>query len=101
MSEEAAVFRDGAQAEVNTHQVAFAIQDVHVLEYEYPADTTEAGEKAVGVMFKCDSGQCIRSTWNGHEANKAEADLYIYDPQQRAQILRAFRILIDAAHGKT
>jgi len=101
MSEEAAVFRNGSQAETNTHLVAFAIRDVHVLEYEYPADTTEAGEKAVGVMFKCDSGKCIRSIWNGHEANKAEADLYLYDPQHRAEILHAFRLLVDAAHAKT
>ncbi|HEY1941715.1 MAG TPA: hypothetical protein VGH40_06275 [Roseiarcus sp.] len=100
MSEEAAVFQGGAQTAVNSHQATFAIEDVHIIEYEYPADTTETGEKAVGVMFKCDAGNCIRSSWNGHESDKSEADLYVYDPTVRARILRAFGILREAARGK-
>jgi hypothetical protein len=101
MSEEAAVFQGGAQTAVNSHQATFAIEDVHIIEYEYPADTTETGEKAVGVLFKCDAGKCIRSSWNGQQSDKAEADLYIYDPALRARILRAFAILREAAGGKT
>jgi len=100
MSEENLVFRDGAQIGVNSHEVEFAIGDVHIIEYEYPSDTTESGEKAVGVMFKCNSGQCIRSTWNGHESAKGEADLYLFDAALRARILRAFMIVERAARGE-
>lgn len=97
MSEEAIVFRNGVQTAVNTHEAAFAIEDVEISEYAYPADVTETGEKAIGVLIKCDSGKCIRSKWNGEEAAADQSDLYVYDAALRAKILKAFHILKKAA----
>jgi hypothetical protein len=96
MSEEAIVFRDGAQTAINAHEVAFAIEDVRIFEYEYPSDTTETGEKAVGVMFRCKTGKCIRSKWNGQVSDAQEADLYLQDATLRGRILKAFAILAKA-----
>jgi hypothetical protein len=100
LSEEALVFRDGAQTAVNSHEAEFAIEDVHIIEYDYPADTTEKGEKAVGIMFKCRSGKCINSRWNGHPSAKEAVDLYLYDAALRERILRAFAIVEKAARGE-
>lgn len=93
MNEQAFVSHDGAQAAVHTHEVTFAIADVHVSEYAYPADTTENGEKAVGVMFKCRDGKCIKATWDGATSASDATDLYVYDATTRGQILRAFALL--------
>lgn len=93
MNEQAFVYRAGAQAAVHTHEVTFAIGDVHINEYAYPADTAENGEKAVGVMFKCRSGKCIKATWDGVTSASDATDLYVYDAAVRGQILRAFALL--------
>lgn len=93
MSEQAIVFRNGVQVEVNAHDAAFAIEDVDIFEYSYPSDATETGEKAVGVMLRCRSGACIRSRWNGSESAKDDTDFYLYDAVLRGRILRAFAIL--------
>lgn len=100
MSEEAVAFRDGARSAVNAHEATFAIEDVHISEYRYPADVTEAGEPAIGILIKCDSGKCIRSKWNGAESSTDQADLYVYDATARAKILEAFNTLKNAAGNR-
>jgi len=99
MSEKALVYRDGAQTAVNTHEAAFAITDVQILEYSYPSDTTEKGEKAIGILFKCKIGNCVHSMWNGAASDKAETDLSLNDSVARRRILRAFWILQAPAGG--
>lgn len=93
ISEQAIVSRNGAQAAVHTHEVTFAIEDVHITEYGYPADKTENGEKAVGVMFKCRAGKCIKATWDGATSASDATDLYVYDEKTREQILKAFALV--------
>jgi hypothetical protein len=97
MDEQALIFNGGVQTATNTHDVSFALEDVQVSEYRYPHDTTEAGEPALGILFKCNSGKCVRSRWNGAQSSKDQTDLYLYNAADRAKLLKAFEILKAAA----
>jgi hypothetical protein len=100
MDEQALVFNGDVQTAINTHDVSFALEDVQVSEYRYPQDTTESGEPALGIMFKCNSGKCVRSKWNGAQSSKEQTDLYVYNAAERAKILKAFEILKTAAGNR-
>jgi hypothetical protein len=97
MDEQALIFNGGVQTATNTHDVSFALADVQVSEYRYPHDTTENGEPALGILFKCNTGKCVRSKWNGAQSSKDQTDLYLYNAADRARLLKAFEILKAAA----
>jgi len=97
MDEEAVEFRDGVKTGVVTHDVEFAIEDVRVSELSDSAYLTESGEKALGIIFHCNSGKCIAARWNGAPSSADKTDISIQDPALRAKILKAFEALKRAA----
>ena len=93
MHEETLEFRDGRQTAAGTHEVRFLIEDVQVTELTDGADLTETGDKALGVIFRCNSGKCIEAKWNGAPAPSDWSDISIQDNDLRMKILAAFQAL--------
>lgn len=93
MKEDVLQFRDGRQTSKGTHEVRFLIEDVQISELADSADLTENGEKARGIIFRCNSGKCIEAKWDGAPAPSDWSDISIQDPAMRAKILAAFQAL--------
>jgi hypothetical protein len=96
MSEEVLEFRNGAQTSTGSHQVEFSLGDVKISERRDGADLTESGEIALGVIFNCHSGKCIRSTYNGQPSSVDWTDISIQDDALRGQVLKAFEAVQQA-----
>ncbi len=93
MKEDVLQFRDGRQTSKGTHEVRFLLEDVQVSELAGSADLTENGEKALGIIFRCNSGKCIEAKWDGVPSPSDWSDISIQDPAMRAKILAAFKAL--------
>jgi hypothetical protein len=93
MKEEILKFRNGAQSATGTHEVQFAIEDLQISELTDSTDLTENGDKAIGVIFRCNSGKCIAAKWNGVPTPADWSDISIQDASLRAKILVAFQTL--------
>ena len=66
------------------------MNDVMVFPETSAADTTESGQKAQGVIFRCASSTpCIEAVLNVQKSIGAETDIYLQDPTSREQILAA------------
>ena len=93
MSEDVLEFHNGVRAATGTHEAAFSIGDVKISERKESGDLTEAGEPAVGIIFNCHSGKCIRSAYDGHPSLTDWTDISIQDAALRGRILAAFETL--------
>ena len=93
MSEDVVEFRNGARTVAARHEVEFALDDVNVAERSDSGDTTETGERAVGIIFNCRAGKCIQSTYNGARSEVDWTDIYIQDSSLREEILKSFQML--------
>jgi len=93
MSEDALEFRDGAQTAAHSHDVAFPLAAVTISERRDPGTIAESGEAAMAVMFQCDSGKCIRASYDGKPADTDMTDISIQDDAMRAKVLAAFQML--------
>ena len=93
MKEDVLQFRGGRQTSKGAHEVRFLIEDVQISELADGADVTESGEKALGIIFRCNSGKCIEAKWDGVPSPSDWSDISIQDPALRAKILAAFQAL--------
>jgi len=93
MKEDVLQFRGGRQTSKGTHEVRFFIEDVQISELADSADVTENGEKALGIIFRCNSGKCIEAKWDGVPSPSDWSDISIQDPAMRTKILGAFQAL--------
>lgn len=93
MSEDVVEYRSGVRGPPTTHETAFLLGDVEISERRDSGDVTESGERALGVIFNCHSGACIRSTYNGAPTSVEWTDVYIQDALSRGAILKAFEAL--------
>jgi len=91
--EEFEEYRGGTLKSRGTHEAKFALDEVTISLETSPADTTDAGEKALGVIFKCLGAPCIEATWNGKASMSASTDIYLQNAAAREQILAAFQAL--------
>jgi hypothetical protein len=94
-------FRNGAQTATATHDVRFAIEDVRISERTDDPTLTENGEKALGVIFNCQSGKCIATIWNGAASKVDWSDISVQDATLRANILKAFQVLKKATDARS
>ncbi len=83
---------DALSAE-GAHDAEFWLDEVLVSERRDSPDFTSAGEPAIGIIFNCKSGKCIRSAYMGAKASKEWVDVYIQDAKSRAAVLDAFKAL--------
>jgi hypothetical protein len=97
MSEEVLEFRKGVRGVPTSHEVEFSIEDVQVSELTDSPDLTENGEKSIGVIFRCNTGKCMRSTYNGASSMVDWGDISIQDATLRGNILKAFQTIKRAA----
>lgn len=97
MNESVLRFNAGVPGAVGTHQAVFTIEDVRASELKDATDLTSDGQKALGILFNCKSGKCIRSNWDGVASTADWTDIYIQDDGLRAAILEAFQTLERAA----
>jgi hypothetical protein len=93
MKEDILEFRDGRQAATGTHELRFFIEDVQISELTDGADLTENGDKAFGVIFRCNAGKCIDAKWNGVPTPSDWSDISIQDKDMRLNVLAAFQAL--------
>ena len=93
MSEETLGFRNGAHVTTGSHEVAFEIDDVKVTEHRDPGTLTENGDISLGIIFKCNSGKCIQSAYDGKQSLTDWGDISIQDAALRSKILKAFQAL--------
>ncbi len=93
MKEDMLEFRNGRQTAAGSHEVRFLIEDVQISELTDSPDRTENGEKALGVLFRCNAGKCINAKWNGVPTPSEQSDISIQDNATRAKILAAFQAL--------
>lgn len=93
MTEGILEFRNGAQSATGSHEVRLLIEDVQISELTDSTDVTENGDKAFGILFRCNSGKCIAAKWNGVATPSDTADISIQDAALRAKILSAFQTL--------
>ena len=93
-------YLNGSLHSHGTHEATFAIDDVTVSPETSDQDTTESGEKAMGVIFRCVAGPCIEAVWDGKRSSSAWTDIYVEDAKSRAQILAAFQALQRSAASK-
>lgn len=93
-------YRNGSLSSRGTHEATFAIDDVTVSPETSDRDTTESGEKAMGVIFRCVAAPCIEAVWDGKKSMSAWTDIYVQDAKSREQILAAFRALQKRASSK-
>jgi hypothetical protein len=91
--EEIEDYRNRSQTSKGSHQAAFAIDDVEISLETSAQDTTDAGEKARGVIFRCVGAPCIKAVWNGKPSTSSSTDIYLNDPSERERIFQAFRAL--------
>jgi len=98
--EEFEEYRGGALKSRGTHQAKFALDDVAISLEASPIDTTDAGETALGVIFKCLGAPCIAAVWNGKASMSASTDVYLQKAAAREQILAAFQALQNKASGR-
>ncbi|MGA2042987.1 MAG: hypothetical protein ABSG83_06405 [Roseiarcus sp.] len=99
MSEEVLEFRDGAPARTGSHDTEFSLAEVEISELTDSGEFTESGDKAVGIIFRCKSGKCIRARYDGAPAQTDATDISIQDDAARAQVLAAFLALQRPAGG--
>jgi hypothetical protein len=97
MSEEVLEFRKGVRGAPTAHEVEFSIEDVQVSELTDSPDLTENGEKSIGIIFRCNSGKCMRSTYNRASSMVDWGDISIQDATSRGNILKAFQTIKRAA----
>jgi hypothetical protein len=97
MSEEVLEFRKGVRGAPTPHKVEFPIEDVQVSELTDSPDVTENGEKSIGIIFRCNSGKCMRSTYNSASSMVDWGDISIQDATLRGNILKAFQTVKRAA----
>ena len=76
-------YRDGSLSSRGTHEATFAIDDVTVSPETSDQDTTESGEKAMGVIFRCVGAPCIEAVWDGQKSMSAWTDIYVQDAKSR------------------
>jgi hypothetical protein len=100
MSEDVLEFRNGVRSATGAHEVAFSLGDVEISELRDSGDVTESGEKAVGVIFRCKSGKCIRSVRDGVESSVDWTDISLQDDAMRANVLAAFHALQQSSGDK-
>jgi hypothetical protein len=93
-------YRDGSLSSRGTHEATFAIDDVTVSPETSDQDTTESGEKAMGVIFRCVAAPCIEAVWDGKKSMSAWTDIYVQEAKSREQILAAFQALQKRASSK-
>ena len=93
MNEDIFEFRNNLQSATGTHDVKFLIEDVQISELTDGTELTEAGDKALGIIFRCNSGKCIEAKWNGAPAPSDWSDISIQDRDVRMKILAAFQAL--------
>ena len=72
-------YRNGALISRGTHQATFAIDDVTISPETADQDTTENGEKAMGVIFRCVGAPCIQAVWDGQKSASAWTDIYLQE----------------------
>jgi hypothetical protein len=93
MSEEILEFHEGVRVATGSHEVAFLIEDVKIAERTDSTDRTETGDAALGIIFNCNSGKCIQSSYGGKPSTTDWADIYIQETSMRGKILKAFEAL--------
>jgi hypothetical protein len=93
MSEDVREFRNGGRSATFGHETAFLLEDVEISERKDSTDVSEGGEAALGVIFRCRTGKCIRSVYNGDPSSVDWTDIYIQDATSRGMILQAFQAL--------
>jgi len=98
MSEEVLEFHNGVRSATGSHDAEFLIADVKISERNDSADLTENGDPAVGIIFSCNEGKCIRSNYDGAPSFAEWTDISIQDSALRAKILGAF-LTIKQAEG--
>ena len=76
-----------------THQAVFSLGDVVISVETSHTDFTEAGEPALGIIFKCAAPKCIQAKWGGQPSLSDWTDIYLQDATLREQILAAFEFL--------
>ncbi len=91
--------RQDTRASEGSHESTFAVDDVKISD-ERADDIAENGEKAHGLMFKCEGPPCIEAVWNGQKSVSGQTDIYIQDTGRRERILAAFRILQRRAESR-
>ena len=91
--EEFEEYRKGELKSRGTHRARFALDEVSISLEASSSDTTESGEKAMGVMFKCVGAPCIEAVWNGKASVSSWTDMYLHDATIRARVLAAFQAL--------
>jgi hypothetical protein len=80
-----------------THQAVFSLGDVSISMETSDTDFTEAGEPALGIIFKCVAPKCIQAKWSGQASSSDWTDIYLQDATLRARILAAFEFLKSSA----
>jgi hypothetical protein len=98
--EEFEKYRKDAVTSRGSHQATFAIDDLTMSLETSDQDTTENGEKAQGVMFRCVGAPCIDSVWDGKKSTSAWTDVYLHDPEMRERIFTAFMALQKKGNAK-
>ncbi|MBV8105260.1 MAG: hypothetical protein JO223_11670 [Hyphomicrobiales bacterium] len=93
-------YRNGSLQSRGTHQATFPIDDVTVSLETSDQDTTESGEKAKGVIFRCVGAPCIQAVWDGQKSTSAWTDIYLQEAGSRNQILAAFQALQKGSSSK-
>jgi hypothetical protein len=76
-----------------THQAVFSLGNVSISMETSDTDFTEAGEPALGIIFKCVAPKCIQAKWSGQASSSDWTDIYLQDATLRARILTAFEFL--------
>jgi hypothetical protein len=93
MSEDVLGFRNGVRVTTGSHEVAFLIEDVKMTENRDPGTLTENGDISLGIIFNCNSGKCIQSSYDGKQSLTDSGDISIQDATLRSRILKAFETL--------
>jgi hypothetical protein len=93
MAEEVLEFHNGARISTGSHHVAFAIEDVKISDRTDSDDLTEAGDAARAVMFTCNSGKCIQTSYGDKPSTTDWADISLQDETMRNNIRKAFETI--------
>jgi hypothetical protein len=93
MKEDILEFRDGRQTATGTHDLHFFLEDVQISELTDGTEVTENGDKAFGVIFRCNAVKCIDAEWNGVPTPSDWSDISIQDKDMRLKVLAAFQAL--------
>jgi hypothetical protein len=76
-----------------THHAVFSLGDVGIAIETSDTDLTEAGEPALGIIFKCAVPKCIQAKWSGQASSSDWTDIYLQDATLRTRALAAFEFL--------